>query len=81
MGKTPIRNLVDVNVTLAFNSCNTIMPMPALRSTLNARSDAFAANSQRMVGLLAEVQRLENIVIAESQSKRAKFEERPVAAA
>ena len=50
--------------------------MPALRSTLNARSDAFAANSQRMLGLLAEVQRLENIVIAESQSKRVKFEER-----
>ena len=50
--------------------------MPALRSTLNARSDAFLANSQRMLGLLSEVQRLENIVIAESQSKRAKFEER-----
>ena len=50
--------------------------MPALRSTLNARSDAFAANSHRMRGLLAEVQRLENIVIAESQSKRVKFDER-----
>lgn len=50
--------------------------MPALRSTLNARSDAFAANARRMGGLLGEVQRLENVVIAESQSKRAKFEGR-----
>jgi geranyl-CoA carboxylase beta subunit len=50
--------------------------MPVLRSSLNARSDTFAANSQRMLGLLAEVQRLENVVIAESDSKRARFEER-----
>jgi geranyl-CoA carboxylase beta subunit len=50
--------------------------MPVLRSKLNARSDAFAANARRMLELLGEVQRLENIVIAESQSKRAKFEER-----
>ena len=32
--------------------------MPALRSKINPRSDAFAANAQRMQGLLAEVQRL-----------------------
>ncbi len=50
--------------------------MPVLRSKINVRSDAFAANAQRMGGLLAEVQRLEKIVIAESESKRAKFEER-----
>jgi len=52
------------------------MPMPALRSKINARSEAFATNIHRMLGLLNEVQRLENIVIAESESKRAKFEER-----
>ena len=69
--------MVDVYVTLAFNlMLPKIVPMPALRSTLNARSDAFAANSRRMRALLGEVQRLENIVIAESESKRAKFEER-----
>ena len=50
--------------------------MPVLRSTVNARYGAFAANSQRMLGLLAEVQRLENIVLAESESKRARFEAR-----
>jgi geranyl-CoA carboxylase beta subunit len=50
--------------------------MPALRSRLDARSAAFAANSQRMQALLAEVQRLEQLVIAESESKRAKFEQR-----
>ena len=50
--------------------------MPAIRSKINPRSDAFAANAQRMGGLLAEVQRLENLVIAESESKREKFEKR-----
>jgi geranyl-CoA carboxylase beta subunit len=50
--------------------------MPALRSKINPRSDAFAANAQRMQGLLAEVQRLQDMVIAESDSKREKFEKR-----
>ncbi len=50
--------------------------MPALRSKINARSDAFAANAKRMADLLAEVQRLEGLVIAESESKRDKFEKR-----
>ena len=50
--------------------------MPALRSKINPRSDAFAANAQRMQALLADVQRLQGLVIAESESKRAKFEKR-----
>ncbi|MDE2419428.1 MAG: acyl-CoA carboxylase subunit beta [Burkholderiales bacterium] len=50
--------------------------MPVLRSKINARSDAFAANARRMGELLAEVQRLEGMVIAESESKRDKFEKR-----
>ena len=50
--------------------------MPVLRSKINPRSETFAANTQRMVGLLAEVQRLESLVIVESESKREKFEKR-----
>ncbi len=50
--------------------------MPVLRSKINPRSEAFAANTQRMAGLLAEVQRLEGLVIAESESKRDKFDAR-----
>jgi geranyl-CoA carboxylase beta subunit len=50
--------------------------MPAIRSKIKPKSDAFAANAQRMLGLLAEVQRLEGLVIAESESKRDKFEKR-----
>jgi geranyl-CoA carboxylase beta subunit len=50
--------------------------MPVLRSKINPRSEAFTANAQRMQGLLAEVQRLEGLVIAESESKREKFEKR-----
>ena len=50
--------------------------MPALRSKIKPTSDAFAANAQRMQALLAEVQRLEGLVIAESESKRDKFEKR-----
>ena len=50
--------------------------MPAIRSKLDARSEAFTVNVQRMQTLLAEVQRLQQLVIAESESKRAKFEER-----
>ena len=50
--------------------------MPALTSRLNTRSAAFGANTQRMQERLAEVQRLEAQVIAESQSKRERFEQR-----
>ena len=48
--------------------------MPVLRSKINPRSGAFATNAQRMADLLVEVQRLEGLVIAESESKREKFE-------
>ena len=50
--------------------------MPAIRPNINAKSDAFGRNAQRMRDLLAEVQRLEQKVIAESESKRDKFEKR-----
>ena len=50
--------------------------MPVLRSKINPRSTGFAANAQRMGELLAEVQRLEGMVVAESESKREKFEKR-----
>ena len=50
--------------------------MPVIRSKIKVKSDAFAANAQRMQELLAEVQRLEQMVIAESESKRDKFEKR-----
>ena len=51
-------------------------PLSALRSLLNPRSSAFAANVARMQGLWDDVQRLESMVLAESESKRAKFEQR-----
>ena len=50
--------------------------MPVIRSKINVKSDAFGLNAQRMRELLAEVQRLEHKVIAESESKRARFESR-----
>jgi geranyl-CoA carboxylase beta subunit len=50
--------------------------MPVIASRLNPKSAAFLANAQRMQERLAEVQRLEQLVIAESESKRAKFEAR-----
>ncbi len=50
--------------------------MPALVSKLDTRSPAFGANVQRMQERLAEVQRLEQMVIAESASKRERFEQR-----
>jgi geranyl-CoA carboxylase beta subunit len=50
--------------------------MPVIRSKIKPRSEGFAANTQRMLSLLAEVQRLEGLVIAESESKREKFEKR-----
>ena len=50
--------------------------MPALASRIDPRSAAFAANRQRMADRLAEVQALEQRVIAESASKRERFEQR-----
>ncbi len=50
--------------------------MPALDSRLDVAGAAFAANAQRMAERLAEVRRLEGLVIAESASKRARFEQR-----
>lgn len=50
--------------------------MPVIRSKINPQSATFAANAQRVQDLLAEVQRLEGLVIAESESKREKFEKR-----
>ncbi|MFO1394193.1 MAG: carboxyl transferase domain-containing protein [Steroidobacteraceae bacterium] len=50
--------------------------MPALTSQLDPRSAAFKANAERMAARLAEIRALEARVIAESESKRAKFEER-----
>ncbi|WP_298830417.1 acyl-CoA carboxylase subunit beta [uncultured Piscinibacter sp.] len=50
--------------------------MPVLHSRIDPASAAFAANAARMAQRLAEVQRLEGLVIAESESKRQRFEER-----
>ena len=50
--------------------------MPALTSSLNAKSAAFAANAQRMQQRLHEVLALQAKVVAESTSKRDKFEMR-----
>ncbi len=50
--------------------------MPALVSQLDPKSAAFAANARRMHERLAEVRALEALVVAESESKRAKFEAR-----
>jgi geranyl-CoA carboxylase beta subunit len=50
--------------------------MPVITSKLDPASATFAANTQRMAERLAEVQRLEGLVIAESESKRSRFEQR-----
>jgi geranyl-CoA carboxylase beta subunit len=50
--------------------------MPVLASGLDPRSVAFAANAARMAERLAEVQALQAKVVAESESKRSKFEAR-----
>lgn len=50
--------------------------MTALGSSLDPASDAFRANAARMQERLAEVRRLEALVVAESESKRSKFEQR-----
>ncbi len=50
--------------------------MPALGSLIDTRSAAFKANAARMQERLAQVQALQAKVIAESNSKRKKFDER-----
>ena len=50
--------------------------MSALGTQLNPASAAFQANAKRMHERLAEVRALEAKVVAESASKRAKFEQR-----
>jgi geranyl-CoA carboxylase beta subunit len=50
--------------------------MPALGTLIDTRSPAFRANAERMQERLAKVQALQAKVIAESESKRKKFEER-----
>ena len=50
--------------------------MPALTSTMEPRSAGFAANVARMAERLEQVRALEQKVIAESESKRDKFEKR-----
>jgi geranyl-CoA carboxylase beta subunit len=50
--------------------------MPTLPSQLNPKSAGFAANVQRMRERLDEVRALEAKVVAESESKRAKFDQR-----
>jgi geranyl-CoA carboxylase beta subunit len=50
--------------------------MPALLTKVKTGSESFVANVRRMRALLEEVQGLEQKVIAESESKRDKFEQR-----
>jgi geranyl-CoA carboxylase beta subunit len=50
--------------------------MPPLASSIDPASAAFAANTRRMAERLAEVRALEAKVVAESASKREKFESR-----
>jgi len=50
--------------------------MPALVSALNTKAESYQANAARLHERLAEVRALEAKVVAESESKRARFEER-----
>jgi geranyl-CoA carboxylase beta subunit len=50
--------------------------LTVLLTTVNAASASFQANAERMREKLAEVRRLEAMVVAESASKAKKFEER-----
>ncbi len=50
--------------------------MPALGTLIDTRSAAFKANAERMQERLSKVQDLQAKVIAESESKRKKFDER-----
>ncbi len=50
--------------------------LPPLTSGLNPKAEAFSRNAARMHERLAEVRALQALVVAESESKRARFEER-----
>ncbi|HMN75398.1 MAG TPA: carboxyl transferase domain-containing protein [Burkholderiaceae bacterium] len=50
--------------------------MPQIASTLDPRCDAFAANAARMRERLAEVERLQSLVVEASQARRERFESR-----
>ena len=50
--------------------------MPPLATQFDPGSPAYAANAARMQERLAEVQRLQAMVVAESASKRGRFEQR-----
>ena len=50
--------------------------MPVLTSQIDPRSVAFRANAERMEARLAEIRSLEARVVAESGSKKARFDER-----
>jgi geranyl-CoA carboxylase beta subunit len=52
------------------------MNMPPLQSQLDPKAPTFQANAARMREKLSEVRALEALVVAESESKRARFEER-----
>jgi geranyl-CoA carboxylase beta subunit len=50
--------------------------MPAFTSAIDPAGAAYAANAAQMQARLAEVQRLQAMVVAESASKRERFEQR-----
>jgi geranyl-CoA carboxylase beta subunit len=50
--------------------------MPQITSTLDPRCDAFAVNAARMRERLAEVERLQALVVEASQARRERFESR-----
>ena len=50
--------------------------MTALRTLIDASSEAFRRNAERMAERLAQVQGLQGKVVAESASKQAKFEKK-----
>ncbi len=54
----------------------SLAELPPLQSRLDVRGEAFAANAARMRERLAEVQRLQALVVAEGEAKRARFEAR-----
>ena len=50
--------------------------MTAIRSMIDTNSDAFRRNAERMAERLAQVQGLQGKVVAESASKRDKFDKK-----
>src|ERR1044071_7126960 len=50
--------------------------LPPLTSAIDSKAAAFKSNAARMHDKLAEVRALEALVVAESESKRTRFEER-----